>query len=384
MNFPLAVFTPCIGVPSETFIRRHLQDLLPSKTVAVGGSIMKGAQGHWSIACPVLEWGHLNRTVEGILRSGGRQFGFPVADIASSAVKRFLRKHGVKVILGEYLDASVQWMKVAQDLGISFFGHAHGYDISRSLREKKWQGEYLRYNDESMGVITMSTASKSRLINLGLNESKIHVIPYGVDIARKPPERPSREIVRCLAVGRMVAKKAPILVLDSFRRAAERYSNMHLDYVGTGELLSAAQQYVKALGLAGKVILHKGQPNETVQRLMEEADIFLQHSVTDLETGDEEGLPVAILEAMAQSLPIVSTRHAGIPDAVIDGVTGYLVDEGDNLGMAERIQHLAQDHDLRCQMGMLGRQRAQLHFTWEKERSALLEVMGLDAYARSA
>ena len=60
---------------------------------------------------------------------------------------------------------------------------------------------------------------------------------------------------------------------------------------------------------------------------MKKAHIFLQHSVTCPITGDEEGVPVAILEAMASGLPVVSTFHAGIPEAVVDGKTGFLVSE---------------------------------------------------------
>src|SRR5207247_4061449 len=127
---------------------------------------------------------------------------------------------------------------------------------------------------------------------------------------------------------------------------------------------------------------HGGQPNEVVQRLMRDADIFVQHSITDPDTGDAEGLPVSILEAMAHGLPVVSTRHAGIPEAVSDGVSGYLVDEGDTAGMAERIVALIRSADLRHRMGDAGWRRAKEDFSWERERSALLRILGLEAVAR--
>ena len=63
---------------------------------------------------------------------------------------------------------------------------------------------------------------------------------------------------------------------------------------------------------------------------MEAADVLIQHSVVDPATGDEEGLPVAILEGMGCGLPVVATRHAGIPESVVEGETGMLVDEGDS------------------------------------------------------
>ena len=87
---------------------------------------------------------------------------------------------------------------------------------------------------------------------------------------------------------------------------------------------------------------------------------------------------MAILEAMAEGLPVISTRHAGIPEAVLDGETGCLVEEGDSIGMAERIIHLVRNPGLRFRLGRTGWQRAKVHFSWEKERSQLLKVLGLN------
>ena len=101
----------------------------------------------------------------------------------------------------------------------------------------------------------------------------------------------------------MVSKKAPILLLDAFRRASEVCPYLRLDYVGDGELFSAAQQFVRAFEMADRVTLRGSQPADVVVELMRKADIFMQHSMTDPVTGDEEGLPVAILEAMATASP---------------------------------------------------------------------------------
>jgi len=165
--------------------------------------------------------------------------------------------------------------------------------------------------------------------------------------------------------------------LDAFRRAAEVCPNLRLHYVGTGELSSAVHQFVLAFNLQNKVTLLGVQKNEVVQKLMKDADIYVQHSMTDSETGDEEGMPVSILEAMANSLPIVSTHHAGIPEAVINGFNGYLVDEGNSEVMAERIVELARDSELRRRFGVAGWRRTKECFSWEKERSELLRILDL-------
>jgi len=376
MTFPLAIIAPSIGARSETFIGRHIQDILPGGTVAVAESILPDNCRGWSVSCPVLTLEGLNRKPEGAVRWLLRKNGLKIASMSEIGIERFLKKHKVEVVMSEYLDFSLQWLPVVKKMGIRFYGHAHGYDISSCLREEKWRKEYLRYN-KSSGVIAVSQASKSRLIDLGISESKIHTIPCSVDVPEMPQRKAPKKIIRCIAVGRMTPKKAPILTLDAFRRALEAFPSMHLDYVGAGNLFPAAQQFVRALGFEGKVTFHKGQPNEKVQQLMQEADIFLQHSMTDPETGDEEGLPVAVLEAMAKSLAVVSTRHAGIPEAVRNGITGYLVNEGDSVAMAERIKILATDNRLRERMGIAGWQRAKEKFTWENERTALLRTLEL-------
>jgi colanic acid/amylovoran biosynthesis glycosyltransferase len=111
---------------------------------------------------------------------------------------------------------------------------------------------------------------------------------------------------------------------------------------------------------------------------LRDSDHFLLHSVTDPDTGDEEGLPVSILEAMAHALPVISTRHAGIPEAVVEGETGFLVDEGDSAGMAECILDLAKGSGMRSEMGLAGWRRARELFCWDREKKALLEIMGLN------
>jgi len=375
MTYPLAIFASVLGDSSDTFLRRHMQDLLPAGTVVVANNLVP--LGQWKLDCPTLLFENLrnNGLKTQVLHSIARRCGIQRFD-RRPIVKRFLKDHGVKVIMGEYLDWPLQWLDIARELGIRFFAHAHGYDVSRTLRDPKWLVAYSQYR-LAEGVITMSRANRERLVHIGMSAEKVHVVYYGVDVPNEPICRNEKENIRCVAVGRMVAKKAPILTLDSFRRAVKVYPNLRLDYVGSGALLPAVQQFIRAFNLEDRITLHGDQPNEVVQSLMRDADIFLQHSMTDPETGDEEGLPVAILEAMGNSLPVVSTRHAGIPEAVVDGSTGYLVGEGDSMTMADHIVTLARQHDLRSDMGKAGWQRAKEHFSWEQERADLLRILGL-------
>ncbi len=379
MPTPLAVLAPSVGVPSETFIRRHMQDLAPGRTAVVTGTVVPAAQATWGVRPPLLA---LDSVPAGLAvrasRALGRKFGRSLQEPWLPSLRGFLEHHQVEVLLGEYLSYSLAFLPLARSLGCRFWAHAHGWDVSAALRSEHWRTGYLAYR-EATGVVTMSEFSRKRLIDLGLSPERIHTVHYGVEVPDEPPEREERAAVRCVAVGRMVSKKAPIITLAAFKLAADQDPTLHLDFVGGGELASAAEQFVRAYRLGSRVTLHGVQPADRVRQLMSGADLFLQHSVTDPVTGDEEGLPVAILEAMACGLPVVSTRHAGIPEAVVESETGLLVEEGDAHGMGDRLLALARDPDQRRAFGRAGWARARQRFTWEREKQDLARILGLPA-----
>ncbi len=370
----LAVFVPGVGVVSETFIKRHMFDLLPGQTAVVCSTIVGNTHEYFDRRAPLhctsqkknYWW---NKCWENIFR------GHFLASMHSA--RWFLRRQGVQVVMGEYLDSSLPIFRICRASGIPFFVHAHGHDVSLRLRDSFYRDAYLEYNNAA-GVITMSRHSRDVLVKLGLNERKIHVIPYGVDVPEKVTLRSETGTVKCFSIGRMVGKKAPLLVLESFRRALKKNDSLRLTMAGDGPLLVAAQHFVHCQGLQSRVSLVGAIPSKNVAALLESADIFLQHSVVDLVTGDSEGMPVAILEAMAHGLPVVSTQHAGIPEAVCEGETGILVAEMDVDGMADAIGLLAADRPLREKMGTAGHARVQSHFTWMSERRELRKVLGLD------
>ena len=356
----LAIVAPTIDSLSETFILRHMRDLLPCQTVVVSG---------------VEEGVGLDESVPRLLVGAGYSAG------RGAAVTQFLRRHHIDVAMGEYLTWSHQWIEAVRSAGSRYFVHAHGYDVSRTLRDPAWRSRYMDY-DRADGLITVSDGTRRRLIELGLQGERIHVIPCGVDVPPQPPTRPERDVVRCVAVGRMVGKKAPLTTLEAFRLAAARCGRLRLDMIGDGPLFDAAQQYVARVHLGDRVRLLGPQSHAAVLHALREADVFVQHSLTDPVTGDEEGLPVSILEAMAQALPVVSTRHAGIPEAVLDGVTGLLVDEGSVAAMADHLVTLGTDARARTQLGAAGWRHVEKSFSWERERASLSQLLGLESPGR--
>lgn len=379
-EYPLAVITPALGVRSETFIHRHMTGLLPGRTAIVAARTAFPVQDT-NVQSSVLVFDKSKRSFNWMFHSFCYLLGLEKFSPIQALLARYLRRRGVEVILSEYLDKSLRWLDLARAMGIRFYAHAHGYDVSQSLLDPFMRRSYLRL-EVADGIITVSEYSKRKLVELGLTADKIHVIPCGVEVPELLPDHNHRrDEIRCLAAGRMVAKKAPGLLIEAFRQALRMNSRLRLDYIGDGELFNEAGALVRQHGLEDKITLHGNRAHDVVLGLMSTADIFLQHSRTDPATGDEEGLPVAILEAMAQGLPVVATRHAGIPEAVIDGATGYLVNSGDVAGMATAIARLANQPELRMRLGEAGWRRASLHFSWQRERLALLELLNLSRYA---
>ena len=362
MSQRLAVFAYDLGA---SFIDKHLVELAPENTVAVGTyGAMPDLASLWPISCPafLIDRWRLRLPVRLAQRAG-----FPLERLRSAAVERFLRRHGTTVVLGEYLDQFLDFVPVIKRMGLPYVVQGHGIDVSARLREPGMAEAYHAYRS-AQAVLTRCELHRRRLIALGLPAEKVHVNHGGVTVPDALPERGSAAGKRFLAIGIMVPKKAPIYLLEAFRLAVAKDTELTLDYVGGGPLLPAAAQFIEAYGLQAHVRLHGVAPEDTKQRLLRECGVFVQHSMTDPATGDEEGLPAAIQEAMACGLAVVSTRHAGIPEAVIEDETGFLVDEGDVEGMADaflRIPNLAE------RMGQAGHREALAKHAWAHERERL-------------
>jgi glycosyltransferase involved in cell wall biosynthesis len=367
----LAVFSTQLGTVSETFIRRHVEDLLPGRTVAVARMSVHPTRRSWDASCPVL---FLDRWAAQLPVRLARRAGVPEARLRDAVVARFLRRHSVEIVLGEYLDEFVDFVPLLDRVGIPYVVHGWGIDVSAALRKPGMAERYAVYKS-ARAILCKCDFHRQRLISLGLAPEKIHVNPGGVDIPEVLTQRGPEAAKRFLAIGRMVPKKGPIYLLEAFRLAAVTDPDITLDYIGDGEFLPAVRQFVAVCGLGARVRLHGATPH--TNRFFRECGVFVQHSITDPETGDEEGLPVAIQEAMAHGMAVISTRHSGIPEAVDNGVTGWLVDEGDSAGMAKAMLRLSSRDESCLTFGAAARAKAERLYSWADERSRVLQHLGI-------
>ena len=372
----LAIVLPHTGQPTETFIKRYFDELCPEKTVLV--SFYRGADS-WKFAGPsfcleeqFLKNRNLYKAYRGLQKIAGIDslFGDP---LTSGMLNSFLLEQNVQVVFSQYLVAGWNVHGLVKSMGLRHVIRGHGFDLSSSLDDPVW---CKRYQDleSADAIIVPSPFQVRRLRTIGLTEVPILDITYGVDMPDSIPEKvgdiPS-STVKLLAAGRMVGKKAPMILLKSFHKALQASPNIELTWIGSGPFENQVRNYISHNGLENRIRLLGSVPHSTVLNEFTKADIFIQHSMTDPDTGDQEGAPVAILEAMAHGVPVISTFHSGIPYLVEDQETGLLSNEGDVEGMARSIVQLSNDAALRAKMGYEGKVRSHL-FSWENEKKELL------------
>ncbi len=292
-------------------------------------------------------------------------------DIARRQLFKILHASKPDVIHAHFGPMGVMVAPVAQKLDIPLIVTFMGYDGSRALRSKRWQDNYQKLAVYAAGVIGISTDMCNRLVKIGFDEDKINRISLGVNIDKFSYHDPKLDFngkdVRCLHVGRLTAKKSPLKLLEAFNIAHQALlPNVKLTIAGSGVLHNEVENKMKELELENHVNLLGSVSHEEVITLFQNAHIYTQYCEVS-PSGDVEGQGVTFVEASASGLPIVSTRHGGIPDVVLDGKTGYLVEEDDIQGMADRIAHLACQPERWTAFGLSGRKHVEEAFTLETQ-----------------
>lgn len=355
----LAILTPVVGAVSETFIQRQIELLSPGRTVVIAREVANDFQANFPILFVPFETGPAK-----------------YSPINENKVVGFLKSHDVTHILCQYGSCGGEMVELnARKFHLPILMHFHGFDASKMLRESRMVEYYQWLGQNVTGVIAVSEVMKERLVQVGIPSEKIHCIHYGVEIPTEFALHKKDGIVNLLSVMRLVPKKGPILLLESIKKAHNAVPNMRVDIIGDGPLREEVERFVRENEMSAYVRLHGAQPFKSTKDRFRQADIFVQHSITDPQTGDAEGLPNTILEASSYGLPVVSTLHEGIPEAVEHNVTGFLVQEGDVNGMAEYVVKLINDPELRKTMGLAGRKRMENDFKVERQMNSIRRVM---------
>ncbi len=254
-------------------------------------------------------------------------------------------------------------LPLAEHLGVPLVTTFHGWDVTlprssylsrASLTTWRYvlRGSALRQRGTTF--IAVSDYIRNCLIALGYPSDRVVRLYVGVDIERFQP-MPNRSSVRfVLSVARHTEQKGIGTLIRGFARIADTFPDVELIQVGTGPLTADLKRVAAEHGVGRRVQFVGPLSHDAVRALMVRATVVALTSQTP-PNGQQEALGLVLNEAGACGVPVVATRHGGMPEAVIHGETGLLVPEGDELVVGEALATIIGDRSLAARMGARGR-----------------------------
>lgn len=390
--------------PSETFIQAQVEGLLER---GLKVDVVSLAVGEADVLSTLLQkWpGKLNVYHALVPKTlGARLIAAPGALAAPNAARALDGRFGDDAASLRLLIAAARWPSglrgprvwlahygrwgrfacALRDLGLIEGPVAavfHGKDMSAYLKKRPRAYETLFTRGELF--LPISEFWRERLLALGAPADRTLVHRMGVDVSRfaeTPRSLRPGEPVRFIGVGRMVEKKGFDDALAAFAafRAAPDAPQATLTLIGGGALKAQLEAQAASLGLGEAVRFTGLLPHARVAEELAAAHVFVLPSRT-AKSGDMEGIPVALMEAMAQGLPVLATRHSGTPELIEHDVSGLLCEEGDRVALAANMNAIARASGRWSAMGAAGAAKVRAEFDltlWNDRLAQRLSEMG--------
>jgi glycosyltransferase involved in cell wall biosynthesis len=264
---------------------------------------------------------------------------------------------------------------VSRLTGIPYGFTAHGgYDLTKGPIDRDFLTVKCR---DAAFVRCVSDYGRRRLISMtGIDDARFRVIHCGVDTRyfapRESPEKRTRKEKTILTVAGLVEPKGIIYLLHALADTSLKESGVRSIIVGDGPLRRELQEAARRLGAPAVFVGPVG--SDEVRRYYHEADLFVLPCVTG-QDGHHDGVPVALMEAMACGVPVISTRLSGIPELVEDNKSGTLVAEKDPRELAAAVKRLLTDADARRRFSMEGRKKVVTQFEIRDVARRLMELL---------
>lgn len=368
---PLAILARDPGKYSETFVRRHIEHLNGGDTVVV--TLTEGCRrvlGRPTLNCRQIGQADVRQSLRHPIRAGLAHYA---RRQRRAALMGFFERHGVGHVLAEFGYVGTEFADALGGSGRQVYCMFRGNDASARLADPAYVRQLRALFPSLAGIAAVSQFLLDRLAEKGLAHERQIVVPSGTDTEAFRPGQAEPGL--CICVGRLVGKKSPLPLIRAFAPVAHR-NDLRLEIIGDGEQKAPAEALVTELGLGDRVAFLGPLPHAQVRSRLRRAMIYTQHFDTGPE-GDSEGMPSVIQEAMACGLPIVTTRHAGIPEHVRDGETGLTVAPGAEAAFGQALERLASSAPLRRQLGQAARDYAVSELDFHLLHQRLERFMGL-------
>ena len=256
----------------------------------------------------------------------------------------------------------------------SFTAHAHDIFVEDQLIAAKLE--------EAALTVTISRYNVRYLGRWGGDElgDRLQVVHCGVDIAELAENLDARADHHIVSVGRLDPIKGFDTLVQALGLLKRRGVTFHCTIIGEGPQRADLEAIVAAEGIADRVALVGARPQEAVRAALNDATVFVMPSVTTAE-GNQDGIPVALMEAMATAAAVVTTQVSGIPELVHHERNGLVVPPGDVRALADALQRLLGDEDLRHRLGLAARAMVKAEFDARHEADRLLAQIGVRSVA---
>lgn len=277
------------------------------------------------------------------------------------------RRSGVAVVHGAWATApATAAMVLGARCGIPFSFGAHAYDLHRHGGDP-----LLGAKMQAARFVHTTTEVNAADLRRRFPEARAEIVLARRGLTEMPPAVLRNDHggpARLLSVGRLVEKKGHAHQIDACWQLKRRGTDFRLRIVGDGPLRSALETQIAGAGLTKQVELAGALPPEKVAAAYKEADIFWHTGIVDSQ-GDRDGLPNVIPEAFSYGLPVISSDAGGAAEAVKEG--GWIVDPADAIALADAVERLAGDAQLRTRLGAAGRAWVEENFLAERNTASL-------------
>lgn len=262
----------------------------------------------------------------------------------------------------------------------------HGHDVGAPLHDNTLS-RYRVVFDEGALQLTVNDYFRKALVDAGAPSAQVMVQHMGVRINEIEYSWRSWEhaTLGFISVCRLTEKKGTEFALRALGALSAARPQLDWTYtvIGGGELLEPLKKLAASLGLADRVAFLGPRPHDEVKQRLREAHVFLLPSITG-QDGDVEGIPVALMEAMAAGLTAVSTYHSGIPELIEDQKTGFLVPERDVDTLAVKLAWIA-ENPIACEdIALAARKKIETDFNADVLNDRFAEIVTRLAEARRA
>ncbi len=251
----------------------------------------------------------------------------------------------------------------------------HAYDIYEYPKQKG-----LRIYEQLFAkgdlFLAVSKSGRDELLRLGCPAERLMIHRVGVDTDKLTCVQPSvcsNGKISIVSIARLVEKKGIEYGVQAVAKLKKKFPQVKYTVVGDGPLRQTIEDLIEKLGLDDTVELTGWKKREEVEELLDSACVLVAPSVT-ADSDDKEGIPVAIMEAMARQVPVVATRHGAIAELVEDGVSGFLVEERDIEGLTDKLSHLLENRQTWPEMGKAARERIVAEYEINKLNDRLADM----------